>query len=59
MKTLIWLLRAVADRPTPMPPVAPGTGQKIQEREQPAARERLLAQARRRAGQHLYDRPTR
>lgn len=54
-----WVLTGPWPRPLAGPPVPPGTGQRIQAREQEAARQRLLIQARRRAGQHLYDRPAR
>lgn len=58
-RKLVFVVTGRLPSPPAGPPVEPGTGQRIQEREQQAARERLLAQARRRAGQHLYDGPTR
>ncbi|GAB3942803.1 hypothetical protein [Micromonospora vulcania] len=53
-----WL-RRLARRPDALPPVPPGTSQRIQTREQQAARARLIDQARRRAAETRYDGPAR
>ncbi|MEU7946328.1 hypothetical protein AB0C50_16765 [Micromonospora taraxaci] len=54
MDKIVGLLRRIIDRSDP-PPAEPA-GPRIQEREQAAAKDRLLEQARRRAAEHRYDR---
>lgn len=56
MNTIIALLSWLTGRQAPVPP---GTAQRIQAREQRAAKNRLLDLAEQRAAQHLYDGPTR
>lgn len=59
MDTIVGLWRRWRRRPDP-PPVERNPGPRIQAREQAEARDRLLAQARRRnAVEYRYDRPAR
>ncbi|GAA2195019.1 hypothetical protein [Micromonospora lupini] len=53
------LRRWLDGEPAPLPPVPPGTGQRIQTREQEAAKARILAQAHHRAGGRHFDGPAR
>ncbi|NYF58194.1 hypothetical protein [Micromonospora purpureochromogenes] len=46
MTLIVGLLRQIVSRLFPSPPALPGTGQRIEAREQEAARRRLLDQAR-------------
>ncbi|MBQ0906963.1 hypothetical protein [Micromonospora sp. U21] len=55
MQTLISLWKALTQLTAPPLPPAEPAGPAIQEREQAAGRERLLAQARRRRAEHRYD----
>jgi hypothetical protein len=58
MKIVRWAWCRLLRRPVlDLPPVRRGTSQAIQDREAAAARERMLAQARRRGAGHLYDGP--
>ncbi|MFG2051063.1 hypothetical protein ACGFIW_26975 [Micromonospora sp. NPDC048935] len=57
MHIVLRLRRLLARKPAP--PVQPSIGQRIQSREQAAAKARILAQAHHRAGGRQYDGPAR
>lgn len=56
MKSIRRLMQRISGRPTPVPP---GTGLRIQQREQAEARARLLDQVHRNAAEYRYERPAR
>ncbi|MFI6783283.1 hypothetical protein [Micromonospora sp. NPDC050276] len=57
MDTIVELWRLLWHRPGPQrqAPMPPDNGQRIQEREQAAAQQRVFALARQRRAEHLYD----
>jgi hypothetical protein len=56
LNTIIGVLRRLTGRPTPQPPAQPSVGQRIQEREQRAAKNRLLDMAEQRQAEYRYER---
>ncbi|MFG3709233.1 hypothetical protein ACGF7U_31505 [Micromonospora sp. NPDC047670] len=59
MNPIIGALRRLTGRSAPQPPAQPSAGQRFQEREQRAAKTRLLDLARQRQSEYRYERPAR